>query len=287
MSTTTQTLAPSRASARSPRPEGDRSLWRIFRLEGKTELLKTVRMPAYSVPAIAFPVVFYCLFGLAMSFGPSSTSMATYLLGSYGAFGVIGAALFSFGVGVAVERGQGWMLLKRASPMPPMAYFTAKIFVALVFSVVIVTLLSVLGAVFGDVTLSAGQWIALGAILAAGALPFCAAGLALGLVSGPNSAPAIVNLVYLPTAFASGLWIPVQALPGFFQTMAPWLPPYHLGQLAYGVFGQDAAGAPGAAGPFAFLGGPWDHVVYLAVFTVLCLAVARLAYHRTDDRLYG
>ena len=41
--------------------------------------------------------------------------VATYLLATYATFGVIGAALFGFGVGVAVERGQGWMLLKRAS----------------------------------------------------------------------------------------------------------------------------------------------------------------------------
>lgn len=280
MSTTTETVA-------TPRPDrsaSGRSLWRIFRLEGKTELLKTLRMPAYSVPAIAFPVVFYALFGLAMDFGGGGGGMATYLLASYGAFGVVGAALFSFGVGVAVERGQGWMLLKRASPMPPTAYFAAKIFVALVFSVAIVVLLSVLGAAFGDVTLGAGQWVSLGAILAAGALPFCAAGLALGLVCGPNSAPAVVNLVYLPTAFASGLWIPVLALPAFFQQLAPWLPPYHLAQLAYGVFDQDSASS---AGPFGNLAGPWDHVAYLAVFTVLCLAVAGQAYRRSDDHLYG
>ena len=40
-------------------------------------------------------------------------------------------------------------------------------------------------------------------VLVIGALPFCAIGLAFGYLVGPNSAPAVLNLVYLPMAFAS------------------------------------------------------------------------------------
>ena len=46
---------------------------------------------------------------------------------------LIMAALFGFGVGVAVERGQGWLLLKRATPMPPLAYLLAKMATAVAF----------------------------------------------------------------------------------------------------------------------------------------------------------
>ena len=38
--------------------------------------------------------------------------------------------------------------------------------------------------------------------------------------AGPNSAPAIVNLIYLPTAFLSGLWVPIQVLPEILQRVA-------------------------------------------------------------------
>ena len=70
--------------------------------------------------------------------------MSTYLVATYGCFGVIGAAFFGFGVGVATERGQGWMLAKRVSPMPIGAYFAAKIFMSLVFGSIIVAALNVL-----------------------------------------------------------------------------------------------------------------------------------------------
>ena len=48
--------------------------------------------------------------------------------------GVIAVSLFGFGVALAMERGQGWLQVKRASPMPVSAYFLAKLFAAVVFS---------------------------------------------------------------------------------------------------------------------------------------------------------
>ncbi len=267
MSTYVSTLDPS-----SPAP----SLSRIYRLEAKLELLKLLRMPAFAIPTITFPVLFYVFFGLTFKApAGSSVSMASYLLATYGAFGVIGASLFGFGVGVAVERGQGWMLLKRASPMPIGAYFTAKIFMALLFGVAIITLLYSLGAIFGDVSLSAASWATMGTIHVLGALPFCAMGLAIGYFAGPNSAPAIVNLIYLPMAFLSGLWVPIQALPDFIQRIATTLPPYHFAQLALKTIGADMGESVAS------------HLIYLVVFTFVCLTLAWVGYRRDEDKTYG
>ena len=251
---------------------------RPYVLEAKYELVKALRLPAFAIPTLTFPVFFYVLFGLSLT-PPGGRGgaprMATYLLGSYGAFGVMGAALFSFGVGVAVERGQGWLLLKRATPMPPLAYFASKIFCAMVFGATCLGMMSVLGVLFGSVRLEAAQWLGLFSVIVAGALPFCALGLLLGLVLGPNSAPPMVNLIYLPGAFASGMWIPIQALPGFFKALAPWLPPYHFAQLALGQLGMSQGG------------NPLGHAAYLAGFTAVCLALARVAYIREDGRTFG
>jgi ABC-2 type transport system permease protein len=231
-------------------------------------------MPAYALPTIAFPVMFYVLFGLAFGGGRtpgSTTTMATYLIATYGAFGVIGAALFGFGVGVAVERGQGWMTLKRATPMPPLAYFVAKLMMVAVFAAIIVLLLAVLGVSFGGVHLPASAWTRLAVTLVLGAVPFGALGLALGYSTGPNSAPAVVNLVFLPTAFASGLAMPIEILPPFVRAIAPFLPPYHLGQLALGAIGS-GTGAPA-----------WTHVLILAGFTIVALGVAVRGYRNEEQ----
>ena len=159
--------------------------------------------------------------------------------------------------------------------MPPTAYFAAKTVTALLFSTVLVLGLFALGGFVGGVALPTATWAALFAVLVTGALPFCALGLALGYLCGPNSAPAVVNLLYLPASFASGLWVPVQALPGWLQALAPWLPPYHFGQLALGTLGVEPA-TPAAVS-----------VAALALATVAGLAVARWAYRRDSGQTYG
>ena len=251
-----------------------RNLWRVYGLEARYEFLKLWRLPAYAVPTLAFPLMFYIIFGL--TFGSESAgpiSVSTYMLATYGAFGVIGIALFGFGVGVATERAQGWMRLKRTSPMPLAAYFTAKVVMALLFSLIVVLGLFALGFTVGEVRLPLTSWLSLLGVLLIGVLPFCAMGLALGYLVGPNAAPAVVNLIYLPMVFASGLWIPLAQLPHFLQVAAPYLPPYHLSQLALSTLGIQSE--------------TWVHIAVLLGFTVLFLLIAAWAYRRDEGQTYG
>jgi ABC-2 type transport system permease protein len=249
----------------------------IFAKEAYYELLKYLRIPMYAGSTLLFPVMFYILFGLLMNHGASMgcIGVSTYLIATYGTFGVMGASLFANGIGVAVERGLGWMQVKRASPMPPFAYFTAKFFVSLVFSVTIALILLGLGLAFGGVHITLTTALTLIAILAAGVAPFCAMGLAIGYFAGPNSAAAAVNLIYLPLSFASGLWFPIEALPKFLQHVAIYLPPYHLAQMALGVVGSGHSGSTGY------------HLEFLFGFTLLALGVAFIGYWRDEGKTYG
>jgi ABC-2 type transport system permease protein len=255
---------------------GRPSQLRIYGTEAAHEFLKLIRVPVFAISTLAFPLMFYVIFGLSFADQPTGTvGVTTYLLATYGAFGVIGSALFGFGVGVAMERGQGWMRLKRVSPMPPLAYFVAKVAMSTTFAGLIVAALFALGATIGGVHMPPEQWVGLAGVLVVGALPFCAMGLAFGYLVGPNSGPAVLNLVYLPMAFASGLWIPLSQLPDVVQTIAPFLPPYHLAQLALGTIGAADGGSP------------LLHLGALAAFTVGFLAVAGWGYRRDEGRTYG
>jgi ABC-2 type transport system permease protein len=209
----------------------------IYRMESKFEWLKTIRNPAFSLPVILFPVLFYLFFGVVFNHG--NVQGASYLLCTYGVFGIMGPALFSFGAGLAAERSQGWLDIKEASPMPASAQIVARITVSMCFSLIIVVLLSMMAMTLAGVSLSIGQLILLSLILVIGGLPFCLLGLALGLTVKSDSAPAIVNLIYLPMSFLSGLWIPISVLPDFLQSLAQFLPPYHLAQLALKVVEMD------------------------------------------------
>jgi ABC-2 type transport system permease protein len=249
---------------------------RIYRIEAAHEFLKLIRVPIFAISTLAFPLMFYVIFGLTFADQTAGgVGVTTYMLATYGTFGVIGCALFGFGVSVAIERGQGWMRLKRASPMPPYAYFVAKIAMSASFATMIVVGLFALGATLGGVRMPAEQWILLAGVLVIGTLPFCAMGLAFGYLVGPNSAPAVLNLVYLPMAFVAGLWIPLSQLPDVVQAIAPFMPPYHLSQLALGTIG-----AAGGSSPVLHLGA-------LAAFTVGFLAIASWGYRRDEGRTYG
>ena len=121
--------------------------------ESRAELLKAVRVPAFIMPVVIFPAMFYVLFGLLIggSIPGANLAMPAYLLASYGTFGVVGAALFGLGVGVAAERGQGWLTLKQATPMPPLAYFGGKVVMSMIIGAAIALLLALLGVAFGGV----------------------------------------------------------------------------------------------------------------------------------------
>ena len=243
----------STAPQTAPVDIGAPSMLKIYVAEAAAELLRVLRTPSFVGPTLAFPLVFYVMFGIVLPGSWGEFSKATYLLATYGVFGVIGPALFGFGVGLAIERQQGWLELKRVSPMPTAAYFFAKIAMSQVFALAIIVLLSIAAIGFGGVHVTVLIWLKLVAVLMLGTLPFCALGLLIGTLVKGQSAVAVVNLVYLPMSVLSGLWIPLMAFPAIVQKLAVIWPAWHLSQMALGVIGQlhDVAYAKHAGGLLA------------------------------------
>lgn len=210
----------------------------LYLREAGYEFLRNLRTPMMAIPTLAFPLVFYVLFALVLPGKWGSVDRAAYLLATYGVFGVIGPALFGFGVGLAIERQNGWLEMKRVSPMPMGAYFFSKIVMGLTFGLLVVLLLSTAAVFGGGVEISVLTWLKLVAVLLLGTLPFCAIGLFIGSLVRGQAAVAIVNLVYLPMSVLSGLWMPLFAFPVVMQKLAVIWPAWHLAQMALGVVGQ-------------------------------------------------
>jgi ABC-2 type transport system permease protein len=254
------TLAMTSQSADALRP------LRILLKETQYELAGRMRTRAYSLSVIGLPVMFYLLFGLANRGKPG----ALYLVAGYACWGVVSACLFGIGLALALERAQGWLDLKRASPMPRFAYLGAKVASCAAFGLIITVVLVLLGGSLGGVTITLGQAAALAGIAVAGSIPFAAMGFLVAYLVPPNAGPGIINLIYLPLSFASGFWMPLSMLPHWLQVVAPALPTYHLAQIALAVFGF--APASGMALHWAVLGG----------FTVLMLAAAWITFQRSE-----
>lgn len=239
------------------------ALTRCYLLEGKHEFLRLLRSPSFALPTLLFPPMFYVLFAILFGSRRGDFQANVYLLATYGVFGVMMPGLFGFGVALALDRERGWLTLKRAQPMPPGAYLAAKLMMAMLFAAIIFAILAVLAATLGGVRLPATAWLQLLVVDVLGVLPFCALGLFIGTLVNGQGAPAVINLIYLPMAFLSGLWMPLAILPAFVREIAPLWPAYHLGQLALAAVGHPS------------LGTPWEHVLALAVVAVVFIALAR------------
>jgi ABC-2 type transport system permease protein len=190
------------------------------------------------------------------------------MLASYSTFAVMAPGLFGFGISLALERGGGLLQLKRAMPMPPGAYLLGKLLMAVLVALAVGVLLVLMAMSLAGVPLSPSQ---IGALLltdALGVVPFCALGLLVGTLIRGQGAPGLLNLLYLPMAFLSGLWFPLQMMPAFLRGLAPIWPSYHLNALSLAAVGMD----DGARLP---------HVLVLAGFSIasLGLAARRLRRH--------
>jgi len=240
-----------------------------------SRLLWFWRIPAWTVSSLAMPVFFFTFFGLRFAHltDASGFSVGSYFLASFGAYAVGQVMVFSFGIGVSTERMLKQDLLMRATPLPPIVHLLARSLSALLFALVALIGLIAYGVVVGGIHEDLSVWAAVVVRLLAGSLPFIALGFAIGYLAG-NAAPAVANLIYVPLSFASGLFIPVSQLPSFAQQVAPYLPTYHYGQLAW-----SAIGAPSE--PVA------TSLTWLTAYMVLFLVLAIRAYRREERQKFA
>ncbi len=241
---------------------------RIFAKEIQYEFIKMMRTKAFSLSVLGFPIMFYLLFGVSNR----GTEFARYLMVSYGCMGVVSACLFGIGMGISMERAQGWLELKQASPMPRLAYLLAKIVGSCAFALIIELLLIGLAITVGGVHVTVMETIRLLGVDILGSIPFAAMALLIAVLVPATSAPGIINLIYLPMSFASGFWMPVSMLPHWLQHVAPMLPTYHLAQIALAVIG--------AAQPGPMI----THFQVLAGYTLVMFGAAWMIFSRSEAK---
>ena len=242
------------------------------------EFLKLLRVPAFSVTSIVLPSMFFAFIGLGNAKEPlfkgSDVLFGQYFLASMALYGVANVMVLGFGISLANERGQKQDLLMKSTPLPAPVYFFAKALSALAIALMSIVVLSFFAAAAGGVHLGASQWLTLGARAMLCSIPFIGLGFALGYLAGPNSAPAVTNLIYLPTAFASGLFFPLQLLPQFLRDIAPYLPLYRAAHLVWNSVGVS----------YDDISADW---LYMAGYTVAFFLLALWAYRRDQGKKFN
>jgi ABC-2 type transport system permease protein len=235
-------------------------LLRAYWTEARYEVLRTLRTPAFLIPTIALPVMLYVFFGIVLQGGKANAQVALQVLSGFTMFSVIGPGVFGLGIGFAMERQHGIVTLKRAQPMPFAANLIAKLFSSMSIALIVISLLLTIATAFGHVELTAAQAARTMLVGVLGVVPFCALGLLIGSMVSGTGAPAIVNLIFFPMIYLSGLF--PFPLPKALQTAAMIWPAFHLNQLSLAVLGL----------PTQL--NPWISAEMLIGFAGLCMYLA-------------
>jgi ABC-2 type transport system permease protein len=204
--------------------------------EIRFEFMRLLRNPALAAPVLLVPVALYLLFAVVIWGDAVAKDPGTgiFFFTAFSVMAVTMPALFSISASLAMEREMGLLKLKRAQPAPPGSWLVAKITCGVVFC--LLAYLPMLAAAIwaGTLPLSAGQMVAMSAVMIAGSIPFCALGLMMGALVKGSAAPGYANLIYLPGCYLSGMFFPLKES---MYWQAPLWPQYHINQLAMQAIG--------------------------------------------------
>lgn len=244
-------------------------LGRMLGGQVRAEFLRLLRSPEFTGFTLAFPSILYFFIGATNQGVYGGVPAKHYTLAALAAYSVVNVALFSFGVAVATDRMLHTDALLKASPVRPAVVLAAKAVAAAVFAVGSLVVLFLVAGLLLGVRLQAAEYLQLTWRLLLGMLPFLALGFAVGYLVNPGAAVALVNLIFLPMSFASGIFIPLQFLPSYIRDVAPYLPMYHYGRVAWSAVGVR----------YSDLG---QSVLWLAAW-FLALAVLAIVAQRRDE----
>jgi ABC-2 type transport system permease protein len=160
----------------------------------------------------------------------------TYLLAGLLGYGVVSTAFASLAISLVIRREAGVLKRIRGTPLPTAVYLGAL----LTSTLIIVALEAVAQILVGRLVLDADWPQAPGPFvlaLALGSLSFAALGLALtGLIRSAEGSSAVVNAIYLPATFISGVFFSVEAMPRLLEALAGFLPLTYLLELIREAF---------------------------------------------------
>jgi ABC-2 type transport system permease protein len=241
-----------------------------------SEASRLARTPAFSVPTLMLPSMFFLFFGVPhLDQDIEGLAASEHMLVSFSTFSVMSVGLFSFGVSIASERESGWNKLLRIAPLPAWLYFVSKLIVATMFAAASIVTLLIVASLFAAESMSGRMVITLFIVVLPGVVPFSALGLAIGYLCPAHAASAVANIIFLPLAFASGLFVPLNALPEVVRDIAPLLPSYHLAAMGWSRIAGDGSG------DFAVSFGT------LIAFSIASLWLAQWAHRREETREFG
>lgn len=200
----------------------------LLRYQLRYQLILLARNPRALVTALVLPAMVLALeLGRTDRLGATQAGLAVLAPRVAGlfVFGAAAIALMSHALTLVVAREDGVLRRWRASPLPPVTYFAAKIITTVLAADAAGAILVLLSVEMAKLPLTGHAILALLAVGTLGALALAATGTALtALIPSSQAAQPVLMLVYLPLVFLSGSFGPAQSLPRWLTTAITYLP---------------------------------------------------------------
>jgi ABC-2 type transport system permease protein len=162
----------------------------------------------------------------------------------------------------------------RGTPLPPATFVAGRVGNSLVISVIMVALISVIGALVYGVTIPTHTMPAMLVTLAVGAFSFSCLGFALAaVIPTADAAPAVTNATVLPLYFLSGVFIPQNEIPDGVLNFADAFPIRHFFEAMFTAWDPNTTGS----------GFELGHLAVVAAWGLLGLAIA-IRFFRWEPR---
>lgn len=220
----------------------------LHELRGQQRLFWRNREAAFF--SFLFPVLLLVLIGSVYGDEPiEGVSAPTYLLIGLLGYGVAANAFAGLAITLVVRREAGLLKRVRGTPLSPATYLAAVI-----GSTVVVITLQVAAQLLLGVYLLDADWperpLPFAFAILTGAAAFAALGIAVTtIVRTAEGSSAVVNAIYLPTAFISGVFFSTEEMPAFLEAISEVLPLTYFLDLIRATFvsGETFAGSAVAA----------------------------------------
>lgn len=210
-------------------------LWKLTWVETKV----FIREPMGAIGTIVIPVVLFVVLGKTLiSKQPSVTSFgqAPFNIAILAALMIAVSAVLSLVSIISIYREGGILKRLRATPLSPLTILSSQVLVKLVFTMLSLLLLMLAGRQQFP-GLIAIPLISFGAALLLGTLSILSLGFVIAsIVPTARFAQPIGAALMYPMVGISGLFVPVDRLPGVLQSIALALPTTHAVALMQGVW---------------------------------------------------
>ncbi|MGF7235888.1 MAG: ABC transporter permease [Frankia sp.] len=188
---------------------------KLVAIQTRYELKSFWRNPASAFFTFAFPLMFLVIFASLNSNDHidflGGLKYNQYYIPAIIGYGVISSCYANVAIALSIRRDSGLLKRLRGTPLPVRDFIGGLLVSRTITAALLVAISTVFGIIVYGVTFP-GHYLALIVALVVGAATFCAIGIAVSaIVPNGDAAPAIVNFVYFPILFISGVFFPVKS----------------------------------------------------------------------------